>query len=182
MSMLSVGVSEDQLPEFTDEVDNRTVVAGREAVLSCHVQHLGSYKVTSSNSQQDINSLSLNLTFWLHNNFTKVLCCTRLLHCCTAAAPPCPGGGRGGGVLAVHDPSCRHNIHCGAASQVLTHSTSFHSIFPQRWKIKTQSCGCRIKYFVFGPFNVKRTADLNNECTLFTYIKLKDTYMYVAIF
>merc|ERR1719150_2543101 len=40
-----VGVSEDQLPEFTDEVDNRTMVAGREAVLSCHVQHLGSYKV-----------------------------------------------------------------------------------------------------------------------------------------
>ena len=38
--------SEDKLPEFTDEVDNRTVVAGREAILSCHVQHLGSYKVS----------------------------------------------------------------------------------------------------------------------------------------
>ena len=34
------------MPEFTDEVDNRTVVAGREAILSCHVQHLGSYKVS----------------------------------------------------------------------------------------------------------------------------------------
>ena len=51
MSILSVGVSEDQLPEFTDEVDNRTVVAGREAVLSCHVQHLGSYKVTTTNTR-----------------------------------------------------------------------------------------------------------------------------------
>ena len=70
MSILSVGVSEDQLPEFTDEVDNRTVVAGREAVLSCHVQHLGSYKVTTSNTRKDINTLSLNLTFGLHNNFT----------------------------------------------------------------------------------------------------------------
>ena len=62
MSILSVGVSEDLLPEFTDEVDNRTVVAGREAVLSCHVQHLGSYKVTTSNTHQDINLISLNLT------------------------------------------------------------------------------------------------------------------------
>ena len=32
-------------PEFTDVVVNQTVVAGREAVLSCHVSHLGSYKV-----------------------------------------------------------------------------------------------------------------------------------------
>ena len=40
-----VGVAEDKLPEFTDEVENRTVVAGREAILSCHVQYLGSYKV-----------------------------------------------------------------------------------------------------------------------------------------
>ena len=39
-----VGVAEDKLPEFTDEVENRTVVAGREAILSCHVDHLGSYK------------------------------------------------------------------------------------------------------------------------------------------
>ena len=36
------------MPEFTDEVENRTVVAGREAILSCHVQHLGSYKVSDS--------------------------------------------------------------------------------------------------------------------------------------
>jgi len=39
------GATEDKLPEFTDVVENRTVVAGREAVLSCHVNHLGSYKV-----------------------------------------------------------------------------------------------------------------------------------------
>jgi len=39
------GAAEDKLPEFTDVVENRTVVAGREAVLSCHVNHLGSYKV-----------------------------------------------------------------------------------------------------------------------------------------
>ena len=38
-------VPDDKLPEFTDEVDNRTVVAGREAILSCHVESLGSYKV-----------------------------------------------------------------------------------------------------------------------------------------
>ena len=53
--------SEDKKPEFTDVVTNQTVVAGRqeeygcqraaktllfrEAVLSCHVSHLGSYKV-----------------------------------------------------------------------------------------------------------------------------------------
>ena len=36
---------EDTKPEFTDVVSNQTVVAGREAVLSCHVSHLGSYKV-----------------------------------------------------------------------------------------------------------------------------------------
>ena len=29
------------------EVENKTVVSGREAILSCHVQHLGSYKVTN---------------------------------------------------------------------------------------------------------------------------------------
>ena len=43
-----VGVAEDKLPEFTDEVENRTVVAGREAILSCHVQYLGSYKVSTN--------------------------------------------------------------------------------------------------------------------------------------
>jgi len=37
--------NEDKKPEFTDVVTNQTVVAGREAVLSCHVSHLGSYKV-----------------------------------------------------------------------------------------------------------------------------------------
>merc|ERR1712179_520339 len=37
--------SEQSLPEFTDVVENKTIVAGREAVLSCHVNHLGSYKV-----------------------------------------------------------------------------------------------------------------------------------------
>ena len=52
---------EDKKPEFTDVVTNQTVVEGRqaipcpcpaakvvifrEAVLSCHVSHLGSYKV-----------------------------------------------------------------------------------------------------------------------------------------
>ena len=39
------------MPEFTDEVENRTVVAGREAILSCHVQHLGSYKVSEARRQ-----------------------------------------------------------------------------------------------------------------------------------
>ena len=43
---------EDRLPEFTDIVENRTVVAGREAVLSCHVNHLGSYKVQLSTAPQ----------------------------------------------------------------------------------------------------------------------------------
>ena len=43
--MPGVGVPDDKLPEFTDEVENRTVVAGREAILSCHVESLGSYKV-----------------------------------------------------------------------------------------------------------------------------------------
>ena len=77
MSILSVGVSEDQLPEFTDEVDNRTVVAGREAVLSCHVQHLGSYKVTTTNTHQDINIISLNnLDF--DNTTISQKCCAAL--------------------------------------------------------------------------------------------------------
>ena len=45
LSVPGVVVPDDQLPEFTDEVENRTVVAGREAILSCHVESLGSYKV-----------------------------------------------------------------------------------------------------------------------------------------
>merc|ERR1719309_1614287 len=39
------GREEAKLPMFSDNVSNLTVVAGREAVLSCHVNHLGSYKV-----------------------------------------------------------------------------------------------------------------------------------------
>ena len=39
--------------EFTDEVENRTVVAGREATLSCHVDHLGSYKARNDPAQSD---------------------------------------------------------------------------------------------------------------------------------
>ena len=35
------------MPDFTEDVDNKTVVAGREAVLTCHVTHIGSYKVSS---------------------------------------------------------------------------------------------------------------------------------------
>ena len=34
------------MPDFTEDVDNKTVVAGREAVLTCHVTHIGSYKVS----------------------------------------------------------------------------------------------------------------------------------------
>ena len=83
MSILSVGVSEDQLPEFTDEVDNRTVVAGREAVLSCHVQHLGSYKVTTTNTHQDINIILLNnLDF--DNTTISQKCCAALGSCTVA--------------------------------------------------------------------------------------------------
>ena len=37
--------AEPVIPEFTEEVNNKTVVAGREAVLTCHVTHIGSYKV-----------------------------------------------------------------------------------------------------------------------------------------
>ena len=37
--------AEPVMPEFTEEVTNKTVVAGREAVLACHVTHIGSYKV-----------------------------------------------------------------------------------------------------------------------------------------
>ncbi|XP_023322130.1 lachesin [Eurytemora carolleeae] len=39
------GDDEERLPILTEEVTNLTVVAGREAILSCHVSHLGSYKV-----------------------------------------------------------------------------------------------------------------------------------------
>ena len=35
----------ETLPYITEEISNLTVVAGREAILSCHVSHLGSYKV-----------------------------------------------------------------------------------------------------------------------------------------
>ena len=35
------------MPDFTEDVDNKTVVAGREAVLTCHVTHIGSYKVST---------------------------------------------------------------------------------------------------------------------------------------
>ena len=37
--------AEERLPVLTEEILNLTMVAGREAVLSCHVNHLGSYKV-----------------------------------------------------------------------------------------------------------------------------------------
>ena len=37
--------AETHVPEFTEDVYNKTVVAGREAVLTCHVDHIGSYKV-----------------------------------------------------------------------------------------------------------------------------------------
>ena len=44
--ILSSGLpSEPSPPHFTDGVENKTMVAGREAVLTCHVTHLGSYKV-----------------------------------------------------------------------------------------------------------------------------------------
>ena len=44
--MLSSGLpAESSPPHFTDGVENKTMVAGREAVLTCHVTHLGSYKV-----------------------------------------------------------------------------------------------------------------------------------------
>ena len=46
VSVKSISGSDDSLPEFTDEVENRTVVSGREATLSCHVEGLGSYKVS----------------------------------------------------------------------------------------------------------------------------------------
>ena len=39
---------EERLPVLTEEVSNLTMVSGREAVLSCHVSHLGSYKVSLS--------------------------------------------------------------------------------------------------------------------------------------
>ena len=40
--LLLPGREEAKLPMFSDNVSNLTVVAGREAVLSCHVNHLGS--------------------------------------------------------------------------------------------------------------------------------------------
>ena len=43
--------AEPVIPEFTEEVNNKTVVAGREAVLTCHVTHIGSYKVENCLSQ-----------------------------------------------------------------------------------------------------------------------------------
>ena len=48
---------EERLPVLTDEVSNLTTVAGREAILSCHVSHLGSYKV--------ITFLSVSLSLFL---------------------------------------------------------------------------------------------------------------------
>lgn len=34
-------------PFFTGPIENITVAVGKEAILSCHVQNLGTYKVSS---------------------------------------------------------------------------------------------------------------------------------------
>lgn len=45
---MSSGLSVDQVPEphFTGPIENITVAVGKEAILSCYVQNLGTYKVS----------------------------------------------------------------------------------------------------------------------------------------
>lgn len=44
----SAGLSLDQVPEpnFTEPIENITVHVGKEAILNCYVQNLGTYKVS----------------------------------------------------------------------------------------------------------------------------------------
>lgn len=44
----TTGLSVDQVPEphFTGPIENITVAVGKEAILSCYVQNLGTYKVS----------------------------------------------------------------------------------------------------------------------------------------
>ena len=46
MTTVVMSGPEERMPVLTEEIANLTMVAGREAVLSCHVNHLGSYKVS----------------------------------------------------------------------------------------------------------------------------------------
>lgn len=67
------GLSVDQVPEphFTGPIENITVAVGKEAILSCYVQNLGTYKV----SEPERGRKNFQQTALLQTNIPNVNIC-----------------------------------------------------------------------------------------------------------